>query len=393
MSLLIFISVLCLLLSLFSLFFELNVFKKAPFLENTLDSSPIDTSLTLIIPTYNEEINIINCLRALSKIKKPSIKFNILVVDDCSNDRTINEAKYCKKKFFNDSEELNIISAGLRPKDKNWVGKNWACFQGAKETKSEWILFIDADVVLGENCLLNALSKAHSENVDLLSLAPKVNCNCLAEWIVQPIMTSLLIIGFPIFNTNDQSNKTSFAAGPFMLFRNKSYKEIGGHEGTFNEIVEDLSLAKKVKSNNMKLNFLIAIKDISINMYPNFRSLIEGWSKNWFLGLEKDIFKSLSASVFVLFTSTLPWCLTFSGVFISLTYENKRFNSILIIAFLTLLTYAIKRYWLRQEYDIPSNYWYLNGLGGLIVIYIGFISVYKTYTGKGWTWKGRDLVQ
>ncbi|SVE30330.1 uncharacterized protein METZ01_LOCUS483184, partial [marine metagenome] len=35
--------------------------------------------------------------------------------------------------------------------------------------------------------------------------------------------------------------------------------------------------------------------------------------------------------------------------------------------------------------------WYLNGIGGLIVTYISFLSIYKTFTGIGWTWKGRKL--
>ncbi len=177
---------------------------------------------------------------------------------------------------------MKVISAGQRPKDKNWVGKNWACYVGTKNIDSEWLLFLDADVEVSEKCIFNALSKSQKDNIDLLSLAPKVNCNCLAEWIVQPIMTSLLIIGFPISDTNNPKSSTAFAAGPFMLFKAKSYFKIGGHQGTFNKVVEDLALAEKIKGSKLKLNFLIAIKDVSLNMYSDLSSLIEGWSKNWF---------------------------------------------------------------------------------------------------------------
>ena len=96
-----------------------------------------------------------------------------------------------------------------------------------------------------------------------------------------------------------------------MLFKSESYKLIGGHEDTFDEVVEDIALAKKIKNKNLKLNFLIAIKDISINMYDDLNSLIEGWSKNWFLGLEKDLFRSISGSIFVFLNFTLPWVLFF----------------------------------------------------------------------------------
>ena len=54
-------------------------------------------------------------------------------------------------------------------------------------------------------------------------------------------------------------------------------------------------------------------------------------------------------------------------------------------------TYLFKRIWIKAKYEIPSKYWYLNGIGGIIVFYISLLSIYKTYTGNGWTWKGRNL--
>ena len=300
-SILLYLGFLSFVLILFSFFYEIYIFNKAPFLKDSVYSKPLNESLSILIPAFNEEINIVNCLKALSEIKKPCQTFKILVVDDSSTDNTYNEAIKCKDKYFQKNDDIEIISSGDRPSNKNWVGKNWACYKGSKQLSTDWILFIDADVIIGKNCIFNALLKSSAEDIDLLSLAPKINCNCLAEWMVQPIMTSLLMLGFPIFKTNDSSNKDSFAAGPFMLFKKKSYDLIGGHLETYNEVVEDLALAEKIKSNNLKLNFSIAINDISLNMYRNLNSLIEGWSKNWFLGLEKNILKSLSASIFVFF--------------------------------------------------------------------------------------------
>tara|TARA_B100000963_G_scaffold297678_1_gene269205 strand:- start:196 stop:819 length:624 start_codon:yes stop_codon:yes gene_type:complete len=204
-------------------------------------------------------------------------------------------------------------------------------------------------------------------------------------------MTSLLMIGFPISDTNDKNSDIAFAAGPFMLFKSKSYKLINGHEGTHDEVVEDLALAKKIKDSNLKLNFLIAIKDISLNMYKDFSSLIEGWSKNWFLGLEKNFLKSISASVFVFLTYSMPWLLFGTSIIIAVNNQSTVFLQIGLISFLAIFSYVFKRYWLKSQFDIPAKYWFLNGIGGIIVVYVSFLSIYKTYTGKGWTWKGRNL--
>ncbi len=391
MIFILFISIISLLFGLLSLFIEIFIFKKAPFLELINNQKPIETGLTIIIPTYNEEKNIRRCLNSLSKIKRPSKKFKIIVVDDTSQDKTFEIATNLKKELFKNSKELEVISSGVRPNNKSWLGKNWACHIGSLRHDTEWLLFIDADVVVEKNCIYNALHESYTNNIDLLSLAPKVNCNCLAEWMVQPIITSLLMIGFPISDTNDESNNTAFAAGPFMLFKSASYNKIDGHEGTYNEVVEDLALAKKIKENNLKLKFLIAIKDISINMYHDFSSLIEGWSKNWFLGLDKNLSKSITATAFVITTYSLPWLLFLSSTMIYIINKTEISANILLISFLAIITHALKRFWLKSKYNIPSKYWYLNGFGGLIVFYISILSIYKTYTGIGWTWKGRNL--
>ena len=391
MLFLILLSLVTFISALVTFIIERSSFNNAPFLENINSEKPIETSLTIIIPAYNEESNIINCLKSLSEIKRPSVNFKIIIVDDLSTDKTFLEVINLKEKIFKNSKELEIISSGERPQDKNWVGKNWPCHVGSKKANSEWLLFIDADVILGKNCIHNALYKSCKDNIDLLSLAPKVNCNCLAEWMVQPIMTSLLMIGFPIADTNDSRNNTSFAAGPFMLFKSESYKLIGGHEDTFDEVVEDIALAKKIKNKNLKLNFLIAIKDISINMYDDLNSLIEGWSKNWFLGLEKDLFRSISGSIFVFLNFTVPWLLFFISLIVLLNNYSLKILCTTLISSLALFTYLFKRIWLKAKYEIPSKYWYLNGVGGIIVFYISLLSIYKTYTGNGWTWKGRNL--
>ena len=376
-----------------SILIELKVFKSSLFLKEFDYKNSLDTSLTIIIPTYNEESNIYNCLSAISESLVPSKTFKVLVVDDSSEDNTVPIVKQFIEKNTNKSLEIELLMAGARPKDKKWVGKNWACFRGSNIVDSKWLLFLDADVIVEKKCLYKALKMAFLDNIDLLSLAPKINCNCLSEWMVQPIMTNLLILGFPIENTNDPKNETSFAAGPFMLFKFSSYKLIGGHKEISDAIVEDLALAKKIKVANLKLSFLIAINDISLNMYRDLSSLIEGWSKNWFIGLEKNILKSISASIFVIVVNTLPYLtliISLSFIYLTKSYNIENLLTFLLSS-LAIITHYLKRRYLNYKFKIPMDFWYLNFLGGLIVFYISYLSIFKTIFGVGWTWKGRRL--
>ena len=49
------------------------------------------TSLSIIIPTYNEEKNISNCLSYIAANKYPNNKVEIIIIDGGSIDGTINK--------------------------------------------------------------------------------------------------------------------------------------------------------------------------------------------------------------------------------------------------------------------------------------------------------------
>ena len=58
---------------------------------------------------------------------------------------------------------------------------------------------------------------------------------------------------------------------------------------------------------------------------------------------------------------------------------------------LSIIQQLLLRLWTRQSFDLPLTHWWLMGVGGLLVGAIGPVSVWRTLTGQGWTWKGRQL--
>ena len=92
--------------------------------------------ISILIPVYNEEATIIYLLKSvqkeISKIK--TVNFEIIVIDDCSNDNT--------SKLLRENENLynHVISL-----EKN-QGKGGAILQGLEKAKGEYILFQDADL-------------------------------------------------------------------------------------------------------------------------------------------------------------------------------------------------------------------------------------------------------
>jgi hypothetical protein len=211
--------------------------------------------------------------------------------------------------------------------------------------------------------------------------------------MVQPIIASLLGLGFPIEAANDPTSPVAFAAGPFMLFRRSAYAAIGGHRALAAEVVEDLALARGIKAAGLRLRHVLGLDAAELRMYSDFAALWEGWSKNWLLGLDGDVAKALAAAGVVLLLFSGPWLLAPSAAIAAALLPDQRQPLLIAVAVSTLgiLLQLGLRLWSRDQFRLPLRHWWLMGAGGLVVAAIGPTSVWRTLTGRGWTWKGRSL--
>lgn len=383
-----------------------RVFARAPRLAELQESGSdgsasvalANTTLTVVVPAYNEAANIGACLTSLLRSEDPCSDWQVLVVDDRSSDATVAIAQEAAGACGAKGPRFSLLDAGPRPVGERWVGKNWACSRAMEQVASEWVLFVDADVRLQPATLRRALAQASADRADLLSLAPRLSCGCLAEWLVQPIMASLLGLGFPIEAANDPASAVAFAAGPFMLFRGSTYAAIGGHRALAAEVVEDLALARRIKQGGHRLRYLLALDAIELRMYSDFSSLWEGWTKNWLLGLDGDVARALAASSVVLLMFSVPWLLAPAAALaamgvaaVGLPDHRLVLLAALALALAGIGLQLVLRLWIRRQFQLPLTFWWLMGAGGLVVAAIGPVSVWRTLSGRGWTWKGRPL--
>ena len=356
-----------------------------------------DGSLTVVVPAYNEATNIGPCLQSLLTSETPCASWRVLLVDDGSTDATVAVANATMADLDVPPGRFGLLEAGPRPNGERWVGKNWACSQAMAQVDSDWVLFVDADLRLQPQTLRRALNQAQADAADLLSLAPRLQCSCLAEWMVQPIIASLLGLGFPIEAANDPASPVAFAAGPFMLFCRSAYTAIGGHRALAAEVVEDLALARQIKANGYRLRYLLGLDAADLRMYADFGALWEGWTKNWLLGLDGNVAKALGASAVVLLMFSGPWLVAIAsaiGLLITLASGGELglpLAAALLLALAGIGLQLLLRLWTRRQFQLPLTHWWLMGAGGLVVGAIGPTSVWRTLTGRGWTWRGRPL--
>lgn len=96
--------------------------------------------VSVIIPVFNEEKNISTCLESLQN--QTYQKIEIIVVNDCSTDRTIDVVKKIKN-----TSGLNIKTVNMDRHKERGIARN----TGAAYSKGSYLLFIDADMKLDKN--------------------------------------------------------------------------------------------------------------------------------------------------------------------------------------------------------------------------------------------------
>ncbi|ESA38347.1 glycosyl transferase [Leptolyngbya sp. Heron Island J] len=359
---------------------------RLPYLQTAPETLP---TVSLIIPAYNESVNITECLDAAlaSHLPNPD-NLQIIVADDESTDDTAVLATTVART----DKRVHVFTVPPRPTDISWRGKNWACANAVEKATGDYVLFIDADVRLEPDAIATALVDCQKHDADLLSCGPGIICGCLAEWLVQPVMMSCIAVGFNFEAVNDPKDMgTAFAAGPFMLFRRSAYDQIGGHQAVATETVEDVELAKRIKGSGLKLRYLLSTDLIKVRMYRSFVSLWEGWTKNYYEGGGRNLGGTLYSAFALSLIFVMPWLGFVVGLSRAVVGDGAGWWLVSGLGGLSIGLQVYMRWAAQRVFNQPFRYWWLGWLSGGIVVAIAITSIIKTETGWGWTWRGRSL--
>ncbi|MFH1413464.1 MAG: glycosyltransferase family 2 protein, partial [Candidatus Omnitrophota bacterium] len=105
--------------------------------------------VSIVVVNYNGRQYLKKCFRALSKLNYPGNKIEILMVDNCSDDDSVN---LVKKNF----PKVKILKNDIN----NYARANNL---GAKKAKGDFIAFINNDVQVHKNWLVELINVMHRE--------------------------------------------------------------------------------------------------------------------------------------------------------------------------------------------------------------------------------------
>jgi chlorobactene glucosyltransferase len=339
-------------------------------------------SVSIIVPMRNEERNAERCIGSLMNQDYPD--YEVIVIDDMSTDGTPHILESLSANFPN----LKVVMGATTP--QGWVGKNHALWQGVPRAVGDWLLFVDADTYSEPNTLRSALSYAEEHKADMLSIFPFQELGSFWERVIQPIIFASIASAFPHRRINSPEYKEAAANGQFILIRRDVYTAVGGHEAIKDKIVEDFALAKLIKGKGYRLRVARGRHLIRTRMYRNLKEMWEGWTKNIFLGIDKNWRRLILGIIMLSLRGLLPLLLLIQSLLAISRGANSPIHVVICLESLWLVFLNVYFSWEgTKAYDIPAYYAFLFPISATAFIGIMISSTYKIVSGKGVVWKGR----
>lgn len=227
--------------------------------------------LSIVIPARNEEDNL---SRLLPSLRDPSFApHEILVVDDHSSDRTAEVAR---------AHGATVISGTDLP--AGWYGKPWACQQGADAATGDWLLFLDADLVVRPGGLRRLAALAAGEPGAAHSVCPYHRIE-RADEELSAFFNAIMILGMNAFTAKGAGAGESGLFGQAMLLSKASYAVVGGHHRVKAQVLENFHLSRHFREAGIACRCYLGRGAFEMRMFPGgFRDLVAGWGKGFVSG-------------------------------------------------------------------------------------------------------------
>jgi dolichol-phosphate mannosyltransferase len=105
------------------------------------------STLSIVVPCYNEERTLAACIERVLWIQNDSLRLEILIIDDCSTDQSLTIAQFLSESF----PEIKVISHSRN------LGKGAALQTGFQHATGDFVAIQDADLEYDPNDLRRLL--------------------------------------------------------------------------------------------------------------------------------------------------------------------------------------------------------------------------------------------
>ena len=256
-------------------------------------------AISVLIPARDEEAVIEQAVASV--LLSRGVVFEVIVMDDCSTDRT---AAIVQRMASADSrvrlEQAPVLPAG-------WNGKQHACWSLARAAKHGLLCFVDADVRLEPEALARMAAFLRQSDAALVSGFPRQQTVTWMEWLLLPLIHFVLLGFLPMMRMRKTSDPAYAAGcGQFLLARRDAYFACGGHEQIKSTMHDGLLLPKLFRASAYRTDLADLTALATCRMYRNSRQVWQGLAKNATEGIAAPI-RILPISLLLLMGEVLPF--------------------------------------------------------------------------------------
>jgi cellulose synthase/poly-beta-1,6-N-acetylglucosamine synthase-like glycosyltransferase len=233
--------------------------------------------ISVLIPAYDEEDTIIRSLESVLKLDYPKDKFEVIVINDGSTDKTEEKVR----QFINKTKSFKI-----RLINQENRGKAASLNNGLKNAKGEFFACLDADSFVKPTTLKKMLELYGKEDKNLAIVTPAMKVKS-PKTFLQKIQWLEYLVSLFIARLMSYLDCIYVAPGPFSLYRASIIKKLGSFDES--TITEDQEIAYRVQANHYKIKqcyngYVYTIAPSNLRLLYKQRNR---WFKGGFLNIMK----------------------------------------------------------------------------------------------------------
>jgi len=352
-------------------------FKAWRYREN-LDSDPKDedtdlSRVTVLTPARNEEAEIGTTFSAL---RTQGSGFQAILVDDQSTDQTQAVARAALP-------SIKIIDGTQLP--SGWTGKLWALEQGRKHVTTPLILLMDADIRLEPGILKSLIAHQQKHELSFVSLMAFLRMQSFWEKLLIPAYIYFFKLLYPFaLGNNPRFKKFAVAAGGCILIETEVLDKLGGFAALHDALIDDCTLAKKVKAAGYKTWMGTTH---SVTSHRAYDSLNEIWNLVARFAFTYLRYNWILLGVCTILMFAAYWAIPLALIFSDLPQKWTNFLW-LGYALLFICYYPTVRF-----YRLNPLWTFLHPFAGTLYMAMTWSSAFRYASGRRSEWKGRTYDQ
>jgi GT2 family glycosyltransferase len=216
--------------------------------------------VSVIIVNYKGWSRLGQCLNSLMVIPETQLTFEVIIVDNASNDGALEEfqTKYSHFRFFSNTGNNGFANG---------------CNLGAKYAKGDYLLFLNPDTVIGEQAILGMLAKIRGSKPNSIVSCRQIREDGSKEKPYGEFLSPLTLTGWLRAITRIFAGRgeralgdealisLDWVSGSVVMISKVSYLNIKGWDEDFWMYFEDVDLCKRARDAGGEV---ILLKDVTV---------------------------------------------------------------------------------------------------------------------------------